>query len=284
MTLPVIDAELFDLGPATRVTFDGVDLGGLLGNITIKSGQTVVDRFAHQYGKTPISARRAGATIEVDVTLAEITAENLAKAIQELTYSAPNAEAGGMAGQECVYGELRIEFVDATKPMLVIYKSAPSGSSDIVAGDPQAGVKITFKGYIDTARTLGDQLYRWGDPTDTTPPTVTFTWASAVATTTGTLVIKITDTQSLPQTSNLKYGNDDDANIVVFNITTATAPTVIAGAISVVAPNTTGTATVNFNPTTNWGTISAMAVVMPSVRDRSGNRLANIAVDEQDIT
>ena len=97
-------------------------------------------------------------------------------------------------------------------------------------------------------------------------------------------MIHITDTQSLPQTSNLKYGNADDGNIVVFDITTATAPTVIAGAISIVSPNTTGTATVNFNPTTNWGTISAMAVVMPSIRDRVGNRLANIAVDEQDIT
>ena len=286
MTNPVIDVAALDYGPCKRVTWGGVDLGGMKGNVTVKIGHAVVNRTSHQYGDAPLSARRKGFTIEVDLEMNEFSLLKLQTALDanSATIASNTLKAGGLAGDEVSYGELRLEPENTLQPKLTVYRAAQVGNPEFAPGDAESAYKVSFKGFIDVSRTMGDQLYRFGDYDDTTAPTVTMSWAGCHATSTGALVINITDTQSLPQINNLIYGNDDDANIAVLDISTPATPILIAGTIAITGPSTTGTATVSFYPTTNWGTVSALAVVMPSVRDRSGNRLANAFMDEQDIS
>ena len=286
MTNPVIDVAALDYGPCKRVTWGGVDLGGLKGNVTVKIGHAVVNRTSHQYGDAPLSARRKGFTIEVDLEMNEFSLARLQTAIDanSSTLASNTLKAGGLAGDEVTYGELRLEPENTLQPKLTVYRAAQTGNPECSPGDAEAAYKVTFKGFIDVTRTMGDQLYRFGDYDDTTAPTVTTVWTACAASNSSALVINIADTQSLPQTNNLIYGNDDDANIAVLDITTPATPTLIPGTIAITGPNTTGTATVSFYPTSNWGTVSALAVIMPSVRDRSGNRLANMYMDENDIS
>ena len=285
-TPPTVIVSDIDYGPCSRILFDGADLGAVKGNVTIKITKDVVMRNAHQYGDSILSARSKGFQIEVDIEMEEFALAKLQTALdQNISTIAGNAlTVGGLAGSEVYYGQLKLEPVNTNRPKLTVYKAAQVGNPEIVPGDAASSYKVTFKGFLDPSRAAGDQLYRFGDYDDTTAPTLAASWAGCAATDQGPLVITMTDTQSKPQTAALKYGTDPDANIAVLDVTTATAPTLIAGSIAIGTVNTTGTVTIAFTPATNWGTVSAAVVVMPSVRDKAGNRLATPYVSGYDIT
>lgn len=280
---PSITVGNFDYGPAEQVLWDGSDLGGIMGNITVRFGYEVLDRMAHQYGIAPMSGRQTGHTIEVDIVLEEFTPTNFSRAIQGGTLTGTDWTVGDLTGDELTYGELVIHPKNAAKQKLTIYRSAPVAAVDVTIGDEVSAIQITFRGYIDTTRTLGDQLYKFGDPDDAVAPTIGgIDWSACLNASTGALLFDASDATSGVQASTLVYGDDDDAEILVIDNSTATTPVLRAGTFTYAATGTIYNCT--FTPTTAWATgEDLILVVMTGVRDHSGNRLATPTLDDYTV-
>jgi hypothetical protein len=165
------------------VTFDGVQLGGTMGEITITPIKKVHEVTVEQLGdEQPIAAFRSAVGCSVDVPLGEVAFAMLAKYFTEAAlYPSPGAptslQTGGQQGGEENYGILVLHKTgagttrtyDFTLWKAYISKvSAPKMSKDKVRE-----WVVTFKGCADLNRTEGKQLWCWGDNGIGAAPTVT---------------------------------------------------------------------------------------------------------------
>ena len=286
MALPALNItyEDIDYGPLEKASWGGADLGALKDSVSIGISYEVKDKLAHQYGVSPLGGRMGGDKIEVDLTLGELGQAKLLIALQSGTASGADTLVGGMAGAELRYEELVLSPMDSSKPKLVIYRAACVSVDAIAAGEEQAGLKVKFRGYIDLSRTVGDQLYKFGDPSDVTAPTIAVDWAACQDTNTAGVVFTITDTESGVATGVIREAADDDGSVLVLDNSTGSTPTRIPGVVTIGTPNATGSCTCTFNPSTNWGTVTAALVLNTYIRDRAGNRIAAPNISGHNIT
>ena len=136
-----------ELGPC-QVKFgtagSEADLGKTHGGITIKIVDDSIDLKSDQYGSSPEDTIITGTTVEVELSLAEITFDELAIALNQTKFG--TLLTGGITGENNVGTSM----LDAAKSLKLIKYSAGSPSealTDVIifpAAAPVSDVELTY--------------------------------------------------------------------------------------------------------------------------------------------
>jgi hypothetical protein len=138
-------------------------------------------------------------------------------------------------------------------------------------------VSVEFLILQDTTKTADQQLFTCTETgADTTPPTIAMTTPASggdvTKATKGTVVLTITETNSMDQ-NTIVYGD----TVQIINVTTGTAPTLVAGTIAYDAV----AKTITFTPTAVWVTLELMNIIVTTgLADSAGNHLATTYIDD----
>lgn len=147
------------------VRFDGASLGLTKGEVVATITQNVAEITVDDFGNTPIAAYDLGTMIEVKVPLAEYTLANVNIALPMGTLDGDRVNVGRQAGTQLTYGELILDPLNANDLNITVYKAAAIAALNIgFTNDNIKVLEVTFKGFIDTDRPDGDQLFRIGGP------------------------------------------------------------------------------------------------------------------------
>jgi hypothetical protein len=142
-------------------------------------------------------------------------------------------------------------------------------------------VAIEFLILQDTSKTADGQLFTVTDTGgDTTAPTIAMTTPVSGGTVTkatkGTVVFTITETNGMNENSII-YGD----TVSILNVTTPSAPTLVAGTIAYDAV----AKTITFTPTSNWNASDVLNVIVTTgLEDNAGNNLATTYLDDFSVT
>lgn len=215
--------------------------------------------------------------------------DNLARALDydPATYvSGGVGEFGGLGTERNLTMFVNIDKSDGGTRKFEFYSMiAIEGGSHTYTKDGQTIFEVTFLCLQDTTQTTNKQLFKVTDASsDTTAPTIAMTTPADGGTVTkdakGTVLLTITEAGLMDENS-IVYGNDDDATIAIYNVTTNTAITLVAGTI---AYDSTAK-TVTFTPTNNWTASDQLMVqVTTGLRDNAGNYLANTFIGHFSVT
>lgn len=163
-----------ELSPV-RVTFNGVDLGGSLGNCAVITKYHKANIMADQSGKTVRDRRVAGIEVTVTTELAQVKDMDIWKVVF------PNALEVGTGGTKGIYVQGSMGESDLAKAGVLIlhplslpdadlsgdhkfYKACGSAESEIVYGpEAQAKLKIIWNILPDDS-VVPDRFYFHGDP------------------------------------------------------------------------------------------------------------------------
>jgi len=153
-----------------RVSYNSVDLGYTKGGCTLRIIPNQYEVTVDEYGSIPLKEYDMGYAVEVDVSLAQHSFDQIDAAVPVLT----NADSGGSekrtygdtVGSEIVGKELVLDPVySAAGYKVTIYKAVPVANFEVnYAVDAEKVVGITFKGTLDDTRDAGDQLFSIEDP------------------------------------------------------------------------------------------------------------------------
>lgn len=171
-----VTVSKFDIGPC-RVTYDGVDLGGTLGNVTINFKYEKADMKADQAGTTVLDQAVSGLDVTVETEVAEITDKAM------LAKVFPNATVVTVLTQTALdFGNQVGERMLATKANVLIlhplnqadaaldndwyfYKAAPTEESSYVFSPTDQGkMKIVWRILLDLT-VSPPVMFRLGDNT-----------------------------------------------------------------------------------------------------------------------
>lgn len=159
-----------------NVTFDGVDLGGTTGPISVTPGVAVGQTKVANYGDAPVGAKFTGHSISVTAPLTERAVSQLLKLYHGSTLvtdgSDPTVQKvtmGKLVGEDVNTGLLVLHpqhLAAGTKTYdITVYKAFVNNPGDLsFAADAQTGMNVEFVGMHDTARDDGDTLHCFGDP------------------------------------------------------------------------------------------------------------------------
>lgn len=169
-----VDQTKMDLGPC-RVTYNGVDLGGTLDNVTVSVKMDQGEIKADQTGTTILDHRVVGLQISVETALAEMQSKDkwkVAFPYMDLLTSGPN-KAGlfrnknGLSLYD-VSAQLKLHPLNRADADLsqdyLFYKAAANQDSKVIYG-PKEQIKLALKWniYPDAGQTGQPQLFI-GDP------------------------------------------------------------------------------------------------------------------------
>lgn len=169
-----VQTQLMELTPM-RAKWDGVDLGGTLGNILVKMKYTLADIKADQSGTTVRDRRTSGFECSVEFEVTQIQDEALWKKVF------PHAELVGVApNQKLIFknviGESQISLSkllelhplskdDADKTNdFNFFKAIANAESQVTYGPTEQGrLKIVMNVYPDES-TTPNRFFSYGDP------------------------------------------------------------------------------------------------------------------------
>lgn len=174
MSNAAITVSKFDIGPC-MVTYDGVDLGGTLGNVTINFKYEKADMKADQTGNTVLDQAVSGIDVTIETEFAEVRDKT------KLAKLFPNADLAGTSPHQYLDFKDKVAsrmlaskakalslhpIVEADSSLdydWYFYKAAPTEESSYVFGPAeQAKLKIVWRVYLDLSVTPG-QMFRMGD-------------------------------------------------------------------------------------------------------------------------
>lgn len=172
MSAAAVTVSSFDIGPC-RVTFDGTDIGGTLGNVTVNHKYIKADMMADQFGKTLLDQAVSGIEVTVETEFAEVRdKEIMSKLFPNVTYDAAGDATLDWANKVPVR-QLALAKVLNLHPLIeadvslgldwTFYKAVPSEESSYVF-DPanQGKMKIIWKIFMPTDTGI---MFRYGDAT-----------------------------------------------------------------------------------------------------------------------
>lgn len=255
-----------------------VDLGATEGGIKLTNLSETYDVKADQFLGI-VNVVKIGEDATVEVTLAESSLANLAYSFGYPTtaVSGSTFSWGGnaTATQRTVYINLNAPSGGSAK--ITLHKCVIIGTSEInIVKNDKIMLKVTFKVLEDTSQTTNEH---YGtivfSGTDTTAPTVAMTTpiedGTVVKDVKGTVTVTFTETDNAIDEGSLVYGEDDNATVLILNLTDTTATAVVAGSIVY----NSATKTLIFTPTANWTASDKLVMIITTgVRDTAGNHLA----------
>lgn len=169
-----VNPQNLELTPV-RVTFNGTDLGGTLGNAVISMKYNKAEMKMDQLGTTVVDRAVAGTEITITTELAEVLDKDIWKVVF------PHATKAVSGGQEVIYWPSMVgdkdsarahqlvlhplSKVDADKSEdFLFYKAVASAESEITYGpEEQARLKIVWNVLPDTS-TVPARFFLHGDP------------------------------------------------------------------------------------------------------------------------
>lgn len=159
-----------------RVKFDGVDLGGTLGNVVVSAEYTKADIKADQLGETVLDRRVSGLNIKITTELTEIKNKDLWKVVFPHLQLVDGGVGGKMVRAVSKVGESDL---DLSKILLLhplslpdadlsgdykFYKAVADAKSEITySPSDQARLKIVWNIYPDMSVSPA-QFFIHGDP------------------------------------------------------------------------------------------------------------------------
>lgn len=171
-----VTVSKFDIGPC-RVTYDGLDLGGTLSNVTVAFKYEKADMKADQAGTTILDQAVSGLDVTVETEIAEVTNNDVLKKIF------PNATPVEVGSNKALdFGNQVGERMLATKAKILIlhplnqtdaelthdwyfYKAAPTEESSYVFSPTDQGkMKIVWRILLDLT-VDPPVMFRLGDNT-----------------------------------------------------------------------------------------------------------------------
>jgi len=173
MSYATVTTSNMELTPM-RVTFDGIDLGGTLGNIVISAKYTKSNILADQSGSTVRDRRVSGMEITVTTELAEIKNKDVWKVVFPHATLIPTGTAALDFKENMGDGDLSnaaelvlhpLSMPDATVAYdFTFFKACASAESSITYGPTeQARLKIVWNILPDESA-QPNKFMRYGDP------------------------------------------------------------------------------------------------------------------------
>lgn len=255
-----------------------VDVGATEGGIKLTYSPEFYFKKADQFLGV-IGAVKTDEDMMAEVNLAECSLANLAYA-----FGYPTTAVSGNAlyiGGNATVTE-RTVYINGNAPAggtakITIHKCVIVGATEMtLAKNDKVVVKLTLKILQDTSKTANQQYIQVDfSGVDTTPPTVAMTTPAEDGTvllnTKNTVTVTFTEADNKIDEGSLVYGDEDNATVIILNITNTTATTVTAGMI---VYNSTAK-TLIFTPTNNWTASDKLVLIISTgVRDTAGNHLA----------
>jgi len=159
------------------VTFGGNDLGGTEGGVEISFTEDLVDVTADQEGTRVLDAIRTGNSVEVSMTLKEMSTAQWDQMIEDMGGDSltPTTKVVGY-GKSRQFTPISTEAAALTlKPTgsaddlrnLLFHKAYAMPDSITYAGDATEGMSITFRVIPDPTLDDGIELFVFGDGTQT---------------------------------------------------------------------------------------------------------------------
>lgn len=159
-----------------RVTYNGVDLGGTLGNVVVNFGTSKADILADQSGKTVRDRRISAQNFKITTEIAEIKNKDNWKVVfphfnlvtqggfQSIYANAQIGASDLAVAQQLVLHPLSLVDAD-TSGNYLFYKAVASEESEITYGpEEQARLKIVWNVYPDDS-VSPERFFLHGDPT-----------------------------------------------------------------------------------------------------------------------
>ncbi len=155
--------NIIPLGPC-EVRFGGVNMGHTQGGVDVRITSHWKTVVVDDYGNTPVDDYERGMEIEVDAPLAQYDVANLRVALPAYqTIVGDRLSFGDKIGDSIVKARLVVDPENTSELAVVVYRAAVT--NQITIGYDKEGEKIlqlTFKGYLDEDRAIGDRLFRIG--------------------------------------------------------------------------------------------------------------------------
>ena len=172
LSTATVTVSSFDIGPC-RVTFDAIDIGGTLGNVTCNFKYTKADMKADQTGSALLDQAISGLEVTVETEFAEVRDKAIMhKLFPNVTYDATSTAALDW-GNQVPARQLPLAKELTLHPLVndnavvaqdwTFFKAVPSEESSYVF-DPanQGKMKIVWKVYMPTDTYI---MFRYGDTT-----------------------------------------------------------------------------------------------------------------------
>jgi len=163
-----------ELSPV-RVTFDGVDLGGTLGNVAVKMKYSLADIKADQSGVTVRNRKTSGFECSIELELTEVLNEANWKKVfphAELVGTAPNQKIifkNNIGDSQLALAKLLVlhplskDNSDKTADFNFFKAIANADSQIVYSPTDQSRLKLVFNVYPDES-TTPERFFSYGDP------------------------------------------------------------------------------------------------------------------------
>lgn len=255
-----------------------VDVGATEGGIKVTYTPEFYFKKADQF-LGAVGAVKTDEDMVAEVNLAECSLANLAYAFGYPTtaVSGTTLYVGGNAvvTERTVY--INANAVSSGLSKITLHKCVIIGATEInMVKSDKVVIKLTLKILQDTTQTTNQQYMSVAySSVDTTPPTVAMTTPAEDGTVTkvtkDTVTVTFTEADNKIDEGSLIYGDEDNATVIILNITDTTATAVVAGTIVY----NSATKTLIFTPTNNWTASDKLVLIISTgVRDTAGNHLA----------
>lgn len=263
------------------------DLGATDGGAEISLPREYYEKMCDQ-ALGPLDIIKISEKCILKVKLAESTLANLALAMDypSSAVAAGVLSVGGNAATQYLTIYLNVKGVSGgTKKYHFLKAVCISAASHSPKRSEKTVIECEFHMIQDTTKTANQQLFTITESaSDTTAPTIAMTTPAAGGTVTkdakGTVLLTITET-NLMNEGTIVYGDSDGGTIAIYNVTTNTAVTLVAGTIVYDA----SAKTVTFTPTANWtASDKHMVVVTTGLADNAGNHLASTFIGHFSVT
>jgi len=157
--------NIIPLGPC-EVRYNTVNLGHTIGGVNVRITSHWKTIVVDDYGNTPVDDFERGMEIEIDVPLGQYDLEQLKIALPNYAQHTPDnlrLNFGDKVGDKITKYRLVVDPEDARELPVVVYLAAVTNQITIAyTQEAEKIIQVTFKGYIDESRAVGDRLFRIG--------------------------------------------------------------------------------------------------------------------------
>jgi hypothetical protein len=154
-----LNAANFHIG-AGSLTVGGTDIGGTTPDgVVITYTPDIHEHMSGQFGNTPIKMTLIGQSVELQVTMGETTAANLAKAIPGASLSGSRLNIGGNAGTGLTGVPLVFTPFDGTSAWYFRNAVVTSPVEVAYQVDNERVYQVTFKAIVNTAHSGSELAY-----------------------------------------------------------------------------------------------------------------------------
>lgn len=169
--LRIGDCEIYyDLSDGNGEQFLGYTMGG----ITFTFEREWMDLVADEYGNAPLDMALTGQDLKIKAVLAEITTENVSRAIPEGSYAENGSDSKLGGGRKSgllassVEATLRLHprryEPDERNEDIYVWKAVSYDNVELnYKADEQRVLEVTFRALVDESQPDGQKLFRIGD-------------------------------------------------------------------------------------------------------------------------